>query len=113
MLSKTARCSLLVLLFLSVIAGGRIVYASNKVIIKQFDWRYKSIPHIDIYYYDTAGENLLPFTEQYLGAVYGRVTTILPAQSKENLPVFIYNTHNEFEQSNIADIGEARAGRSI
>ena len=110
MYRKTARCSLLALILLSVIAGGRFAHAQNKVITRSFDWRYKSIPHIDIYYYDAAGENILPYAELYLKQSYDRVTTILPANPKENLPIFIYNTHNEFEQGNIVDIGEGTGG---
>jgi hypothetical protein len=68
------------------------------------------VPHFDIYYYGAAGQKLLPYVEQYLNEGYERVTRTLPNPLKDNSPFFLYNTHNDFEQNNIASAGEGTGG---
>lgn len=88
----------------------RAVYPDNKVITRSFNWKIDSTAHFDIYYYDTAGLNLLPYAETYLENAYNKVTKYLPRVPGARSPFFLYNNHGEFEESNIADIGDATGG---
>lgn len=110
MLRRTAFRTLLAILVLSAAAGSAALFGYNKVIIRTFDWRIRQTSHFDVHYYDKAGENLLPYAEKYLERAFDRVTSYLPANPAERMPFFLYNTHNEFEQTNITDIGEGTGG---
>ncbi|MBN1621937.1 MAG: PD40 domain-containing protein [Endomicrobiales bacterium] len=85
-------------------------FGKNKLITKDFLWQVKSIDHFDIYYYGKSGKNLLPLVETYLDNAFSRVTSVLPANPSEQIPLFLYNNHNDFEQTNITLIGEGTGG---
>lgn len=95
------------LLFSSSLWG----FGKNKLINKDFFWQIKTIPHFDVYYYGVSGKALLPYAELYLESAYKRVTKTLPNTSENKIfPFFLYNNHNDFEQTNITQIGEGTGG---
>ncbi|MFH1367543.1 MAG: hypothetical protein ABII64_00315 [Elusimicrobiota bacterium] len=112
MLEKSTALARTIAIFLLLCIPSLSLYAYdyNKVITRTFDWRIKSTLHFDIYYYDASGEKLLPVLEKQLEAAYDKVTRLLPAHPAERIPFFFYNTHNEFEQTNITDISEGVGG---
>lgn len=85
-------------------------FGKNKVITKNFNWKIEHTRHFDVFFYDNPGLNLLPFAVDYLENAYDKVTKILPDNPKGKFPFFLYNNHNEFEQTNIVDIGEGTGG---
>lgn len=83
--------------------------SQNRVITHSFPWQVKPTSHFDIYYYGTAGANLLPYTERYLSRAYVRAAQMLRTPPS-SVPFFLYNTHNDFEESTVTDIGEGTGG---
>ncbi len=83
--------------------------ARNKVITKKFNWQICSTKHFDVYFYDE-GKNILPFFVETLEKVFREQTANLDIEIPEKTPVFLYIGHNDFEQTNITNIGEATEG---
>jgi len=75
-------------------------FGKNKVQYRQFDWEYIQTDHFDIYYYDDAYE-LAKFTADELEHSYTIVTDQLKYFVGRRIPVFVYNSHNDFQQTNI------------
>jgi Tol biopolymer transport system component len=106
-----------------VSAGWAQGFGQNHVIVDDFKWRFRSTEHFDIYYYDET-EPLVPETARILEKAYADVTRTLdisvatsPAQARQkNLPLwtrrpfFLYSSPNDFQQSNIARVGEGTGG---
>lgn len=112
----------LLILFL-VSAAGRC-YGQNHVIIRDFDWKIRSTEHFDIYYYD-GSEPLLNEAAEILENAFKRVSKALDIQVEappwapdsvkkkakwERRPFFLYASPNDFQQSNIADVGDGTGG---
>ncbi|OGS24596.1 MAG: hypothetical protein A2314_01730 [Elusimicrobia bacterium RIFOXYB2_FULL_50_12] len=100
--------ALIVCLFMLPV--GAAAFGKNKVITRGFNWQIQPIEHFDVYYYDAPGSAMLPYVNGYLRGAYGRVTDVLPVVPKNNFPFFLYNNHNDFEQTNIVSIGEGTGG---
>lgn len=99
------------ILALSLLAAAQLDgMLRQSVITRQFDWRKAVLPHFEIYYYDAGGDNLLPLVGGYLQEAYGRSTRTLPIASKHTFPYILFNSHNEFEQTNVTTIGEGTGG---
>lgn len=94
---------------MAALPGTPRAMSQNRVIAHPFPWQIESTAHFDIYYYGAAGANLLPYTEQYLGRAYARAAALLRTPPP-SVPFFLYNTHNDFEQSTITGIGEGTGG---
>src|SRR4051794_14136344 len=75
-------------------------YGKNKVGYDTFNWRVYRSPHFQVYYY--------PEFEQHLGRVvsyaesaYQKVSGDLKHELEEPVPLMLYKTHSEFEQTNL------------
>ncbi|MFH1698988.1 MAG: hypothetical protein ABIE07_00235 [Candidatus Zixiibacteriota bacterium] len=94
------------------IAGAQETYfGKNKVQYRNFDWNYIQTDHFDIYFYD--GEyDLAKFAAEELEKSYGIITEQLKYFVARRIPVFIYSSHNDFQQTNIIgeDISEGLQG---
>ena len=101
-LSKVVLCMSLCSLFFSVSVRGA-------VITKRYDWEKSEAANFDIYYYGSAGKNLLPYTSAYLANARKRAQRVFP-KAPAKAPFFLYNSHNDFEETNIVDIGEGTGG---
>lgn len=86
------------------------LFGENKVITKDFKWQIKPIAHFDVYYYGSSGCALLPYAEEYLERGFVRAQKVLPTAPKDRFPFFLYNNHNDFEQTNVTDVGEGTGG---
>ncbi len=90
--------------FFSLLASGILAqetyFGKNKVQYRTFDWNYIQTDHFDIYFYDN-GINLAEFAAAELEKAYVVVAKQLNYFSSVRLPVFIYNSHNDFQQTNI------------
>lgn len=82
----------------------------NKQRIRSFDWKIVSTEHFDIHYYEDA-EPLVPYAMEYVEKSYQKFIRFYNIPSpKERVPFFLFAKHNEFEQTNIVDIGEGTGG---
>lgn len=96
-------------IFISSVCSLSFGAAQNKLIVKKLDWRVAQTSHFDIHYYPGA-EKLLPATASILEKSYERVVPSLDIDIPGRTPFFLFLNHNEFEQTNIVDIGEGTGG---
>ncbi len=92
---------LIILLTTALTASGQNTYfGKNKVQYQKFEWQFIQSRHFDIYFYDQAYETA-KFSAEALEASYPVVSDQLDYRVHKRIPVFIYNSPNEFQQTNI------------
>jgi len=85
-------------------------FSKNKVQYQDFRFKTLATEHFLIYFYE-GGENLVEFASRYAEEFYQKLSSDLQIEIKSKLPVIIYNSPNEFEQTNIIlDIIEESVG---
>jgi len=75
-------------------------FGQNKVQYKTFEWQYLQTRHFDIYFADQMYESA-KFAATVLESAYVVVSDQLNYQIHKRIPVFIYNSPNDFQQTNI------------
>ena len=75
-------------------------FGKNKVRYKDFDWSYIQTRHFDIYYYEDAYPTA-KFCAEVIESAYVEISHELLYKLQRRVPVFIYNSHNDFQQTNI------------
>lgn len=75
-------------------------FGQNKVHYSDFDWKFIKSPHFDIYYYDEDLE-LATFTAETAEIAYEQISTHLRWVLKKPVSIIIFNSHNDFQQTNI------------
>jgi len=87
---------LLILIFFVLFTS----FGKNKVQYKRFNWEILKTAHFDIYY--NKGERVLAEqTALILEDACAQLTENLRFELKRPIPVIVYNSHNDFEQSNV------------
>jgi Tol biopolymer transport system component len=92
---------------MTLVAGSafaqNVYFGQNKVQYRDFDWYYIQTANFDIYFYK--GEDTLAvFAAQALDEAYQEIKEELNYTLRERVPVIIYASQNEFQQTNV--IGE-------
>lgn len=96
----------LLLLFLALLALSLSVeaqetyFGKNKVRYKDFDWKYIQTRHFDIYFYENAYPTA-KFAAEVMESSYVEIADELNYRLQRRVPLFIYNAHNDFQQTNI------------
>lgn len=75
-------------------------FGQNKVQYDNFVWNYISSPHFDIYFYE-GGYDLAVFSAEVLESAYVQVSAQLDHRLRRRVPTIIYQSHNEFQQTNV------------
>ena len=75
-------------------------FGKNKVQYKHFTWYYLQSSHFDIYFTD-GGEYLAEFTAEAAESAYVSISKNFRYQLANRVPVVVYNSHNEFQQTNV------------
>jgi Tol biopolymer transport system component len=75
-------------------------FGKNKVRYRDFDWSYIQTRRFDVYFYDD-GYELAKFSAAVLESSYVEVSRELNYLIQDRIPVFIYNSPNDFQQTNI------------
>jgi hypothetical protein len=75
-------------------------YGKNKVTYDNFTWRVYKTPHFEIYYYPEFEQHLAR-AASYLESAYQKVSSTLKHEIGQPIPVILYKTHSEFEQTNL------------
>ncbi len=86
-----------------LLATGRVQaqgFGQNKVQYDNFVWNYISSPHFDIYFYE-GGYDLAVFSAEVLESAYVQVSAQLDHRLRKKVPTIIYQSHNEFQQTNV------------
>src|SRR3972149_4979973 len=99
---RLAIAGVLTLLASSLAFGQNSVYGKNKVQYKNFDWQYIQTNHFDIYFSQN-GYELAEFTAEAAEDAYESIRKILRYDINNRVPFVVYNSHNEFQQTNVVD----------
>jgi len=75
-------------------------FGQNKIQYKNFDWKNIKTPHFIIYYYQ-GEEELVRFAAQVAEDSYIELKEDMSHNFKKRIPLIIYNSHNDFEQTNV------------
>ncbi len=82
------------------VSAQEVRFGKNKVRYKDFDWKYIQTRHFDIYFYDDAYPTA-KFAATVLESSYTEISNELNYLIQQRVPVFVYNSHNDFQQTNI------------
>ncbi len=88
---------LLPLLATETLAQG---FGKNKVQYRNFDWRVVRTENFDIYFYQGEDE-IVKFAQQIVESAYEQLATDLKHKLRSRVPVIIYNSQNDFQQTNV------------
>ena len=75
-------------------------FGQNKVQYRTFDWRILKGPHVDLYFYP-AEATLAPAALAYAEESYDSLALKFGHQVRTRVPIIIYASHIDFEQSNL------------
>ncbi len=75
-------------------------FGKNKVRYDTFDWRVYRSAHFEIYFYPEFEQHLGRVTS-YLESSYRILSSGLKHEMRKPIPVILYKTHSEFEQTNL------------
>jgi hypothetical protein len=75
-------------------------FGQNKVQYKKFDWQVVDKKEASYLFYP-GGEDLVKFTMNVIKEVYDSLSYVFDYQFHTPAPIIIYNSHNDFEQTNI------------
>jgi len=75
-------------------------FGQNKIAYDKFRWKVYKAPHFDIYYYPES-EPFLDDIVSYSESAYVRLSKELDHELRFRIPMVIYKTHGEFEETNI------------
>ena len=101
-MKRIAVVGALMLMASSLALSQNSVYGKNKVQYKDFEWEYIQTNHFDIYYSQN-GYELAEFTADAAEDAYESIRKILRYDINNRIPIVIYNSHNEFQQTNVID----------
>jgi len=90
---------------------SQVSFGKNKTIVDQHTWYIAETDHFEIYHYPEES-HLIPQVSNLLEKAYEKVTGDLGLSIPKKTPFFLFLNHNQFEQNNIADIGEGVEGFS-
>ncbi len=101
---------MIVILLLSLIPSffSTQVFSQNRVIVKDFNWKIYKTDNVDLYHYADS-DGLLEFAEKFIKDAERRAAYLKP-NFEHRIPLFIYSSQNDFEQSTIANITEGVGG---
>ena len=94
---------LLALFFVSSAGEATAQYFSfgkNRVQYKNFEWKYIQSEHFDVYYYQSKNYDLANFTAVNLEASLKQISEDFGHQIVDRIEVIIYDSHNDFSQTN-------------
>jgi len=111
MAKRTLFLVLIILLAAGLTHGQEKFFGKNKVQYRQFEWQYLQTRHFDIYFADQMYETG-KFASTVLESAYVIVSEQLDYRLSKRVPVFIYNSPNDFQQTNIISslLGEGVGG---
>ncbi len=91
---------LLVVCAATLLPAQERAFGKNKVTYKKFDWKFIQTRHFDIYYYEDA-YSTAKFAADVMEDAYVEISRELEYKLQRRVPVFVYNSQNDFQQTNI------------
>ena len=77
-------------------------FGKNKVTYSSFDWQIHRTDHFEYYYYPGEAE-ILPVVIQNFETAYKRISNDLGTELTGRIPVILYRTYFDFQQTNVLD----------
>ena len=87
-------------LIAAAVSAQETYFGQNKVRYQNFSWNYIQTRHFDIYFYNDA-YSLAKFAADVLESAYREISDQLNYNLQNRVPVFLYNSHNDLQQTNI------------
>ena len=83
-------------------AGAQFIpyFGKNKVNYDNFSWRVYKSPHFEVYYYPEFEQHLARVVS-YAESGYQKISSDLKHEINFPIPIILYKTHSEFEQTNL------------
>src|SRR5437016_5966604 len=78
------------------------LFGQNKVQYKVFDWKFIQSKHFDVYFAQN-GESIAQFTAFVAESSLASLSNNLGYDIQNRIPIIVYNSHNEFQQTNVLD----------
>ena len=85
------------------LTGALAQFGQNIVQYEDFDWSYIQSRHFDIYY-STNGRTHADFVAIEAELAYKHISTHLNWKLKHRVSIIIYNSHNDFQQTNVIGV---------
>jgi Tol biopolymer transport system component len=89
-----------ILLLPLTLLGQEDQFGKNKVQYKKFGWYFIQSDHFDIYFSE-GGEHLADFAASATESAYVSISKSLRYQVVNRIPIIVYNSHNDFQQTNV------------
>lgn len=91
-------------LFLIVLSTGIAwsQFGQNIVQYDDFEWYYIQSKHFDIYYYGV-GDDHADYVAHESEVAHNNISEKLNWTLKNRVPIIVYNSHNDFQQTNVVD----------
>ena len=100
-MKKNIIFKLLVILIIILSSSSTFAqFGKNKVQYQDFNWKYLKSRSFDIYYYE-GGKELAEFTAIKAEEALKSIQTTLRYNLTKTVSTIVYNTHNEFQQTNV------------
>ncbi|MEO0203261.1 MAG: basic secretory protein-like protein, partial [candidate division WOR-3 bacterium] len=77
-----------------------VYFGKNKIQYREFDWKVAQSKHFKVFYYQ-GGEYLKDFAIAVLEEAFEEYKSIMPKIPKDKIPVLIYNSPEDFRQTNV------------
>ncbi len=81
-------------------AQPRGYFGQNKIAYENFRWKIYKSPHFDVYFYPES-QPFLDDIVSYAESAYVRLSKDLDHELRFRVPMVVYKTHGEFEETNI------------
>jgi hypothetical protein len=75
-------------------------FNKNRVQFKDFEWRFKTSPNLEFYYYEY-GSRLSDFAILYAEEEFNRIADLIGYSPTQKIRLFIYNSVTDLMQSNV------------
>jgi Tol biopolymer transport system component len=75
-------------------------FGKNKVQYRNFHWSFIQSDHFDVYFSEN-GQYLAEFAANAAESAYVSISKLFRYQLVNRVPIIIYNSHNEFQQTNV------------
>ena len=77
-------------------------FGKNKVQYKKFDWNVLETPHFEIVFY-TGADVVVHDAARMAERTYERLSAVLGHRFEKRIPLILYASHSDFQQTNITD----------
>ncbi len=89
------------------------VFGQNRIQNRKFDWKYFDTKHFRVYHYDRAGRQLGRYVAEEAENNISIIERKLGGQFPKRFNIILYNSYEEYRQSNIGLKDETQLGENV